>query len=209
MLDPRLWRRLAVLGAVVLTLFALMAGLGPRQRPADCAVANAILCAELPADVGALAEALSPSLNPPSAWRTALVLDMGFLVAYGLMLCLGAWLLGARAAGLAFAVAPLLDAVENVGLWRALDAPSPALARLVSLSAAAKFALLGLGALLCWRAAGQLPTRGTQVSLRAAGIVGAPAFLVFLDPRAALLGSLATAIALATLWVAALRLRAR
>jgi hypothetical protein len=122
----------------------------PEVEPA-CAYRLPILCAELPPNGAWLERALRAPPNDPGAWREAILLDLPYLVAYGVLFALGAWSLregsraAARGAVLAIVIAALCDVVENVGILLALDAPaSDTLAWSITASAHTKFVLLGI-----------------------------------------------------------------
>src|SRR5688572_2341035 len=107
------------LGFLALAGALLTRPLAPPER-VPCAYRTPILCAELPDDGAHLAAVLAAPPNPEEAWRWVLWTDMGFLVAYGLLLALAGFTTAhgggraARAVAVAAAIAAVLGAAFDV-----------------------------------------------------------------------------------------------
>ena len=161
--------------------------------------AGPILAFELarsPADMLALFGGEPCTSRFAAAQRTGLWLDMlGFIPAYASFLALGAWAARggerrlALAAVAAVLAAGLCDEIEGVVMFRLLDTfpGDPGLFAPLFWMVHAKFALLGLGALLIalllWR--GSWLTRLAALVTAFGGVVAIA--LLFTDPRAPLM----------------------
>ena len=204
-------------GAVLIGLTIALAATGlekPLTTP-PCDFVKAVLCAEFPPDGATFGATLAPTFNPSERWRLAVWLDMPFLLAYATLLSLGLVAVARRreparralvGAGVAlFALAAVLDAIENTGILLALShvdagqAPADGLAWLTRSAAATKFALLGLACAtlggLAWRAAVPLALR---LAYAAAGVVALAGLAGLVRPSANELGALGVALACAT-----------
>ena len=209
-------RHVSILGLVLLAnAIALTV---PSMQPVTscaCDYRMPVLCAELPPDGEALACVLDDAANERETWRRQILLDLPFLVLYGLLIAAGGGRLvegrRLRLALAAFAaLGAALDACENFGILHALsslDAPGvgDGLARWVRVCATAKFTCLSVAcALACsgaLRAGAAWSTRvGLGVPL-ALALVGVCSPLGGWAIEVALLGIFATCLAL---WVSAM-----
>ncbi len=211
----------AVTGLLLIGLALAMMATGlvmPETAPA-CELTAPIVCAELPPSGAWFAEVFAPAFNPAARWAATIWLDFPFLVAYALVLSLGALGLDPegrrpallRAAALALFAAAAMDALENTGMLMALDVaaaggvPSDDAALLTRVAASVKFGLLGLGGLatawLAW--AGPLH-RAPAAALVLGGLASAAGLVGALHPPLFEVGGLGVAAMCLVHWLVAI-----